>query len=132
LGGPSVWAHEPSRGTIHAAGGPFLFRNHYESTRAADRGTWTGGTLMALGDVDRNGSIEIAITYLKQIYARREQGLLNMERTQRLYITTGYRHWFDKDHSAALSFFSAYAMGDQKVVYTDFPMASRPTSSAGD
>ena len=128
----SVWAHEPSRGIIHGAGGPFLFRNHYETTRVADSSTWTGGTLMGIGDVDHNGSIEISITYLKQIYARRQDGLLNLEKAQRLYISTGYRHWIDKYHSLGLSFFSAYALGDQRVVYTDFPLATRPTSSAGD
>jgi hypothetical protein len=127
-----AWAHEPSRGALHGSFGPYLFRSHNFNSQAADNATWTGFTLAAEGDVDNHGGLEIGITYFQHPYARRYNGLLNVEKVKRIYVTMGYRHWFSRDFSSALAFYSAYSMGDPQVMSTDFPMNARPDSSAED
>ena len=124
--------HTPNRGAIHASFGPVLFRSHNISTREPDRTTNVGFSLVAEGDVDYNGGLEIGFSYLRQPYTLRDGLKVNIEETKRIYATIGYRHWIDSYHSLGLLFFSSYSMGDPQVIHTDYPMTDRPDSSAQD
>jgi len=101
------------------------------STREPDRSNFAGVSLIAEGDVDENGGLEIGLSYLPQEYTLIEKGLVHREMVKRIYMTMGYRHWFNPLYSVGLSFFSAYSMGEPKIVHTDFA-TQRPASSAED
>lgn len=119
-------------GKIHATIGPYLFQTHRLATSKGSDPIMSGFTLIAEGDVDYNGGIEISISYLQKIYPREVGDKVNIEKNKKIYVNTGYRHWFNKKYSAGLSFFSAYSMGGTRVVRSDFPLSSRPPSSAKD
>ena len=91
-----------------------------------------GAGLITDADIDYNGGVEIAIFYFHQLYSVRQENQVITERTQRMYISTGYRHWFKPTLSAALGFFSSYAMGEEQVVRNDFKMNNAPVTSASD
>jgi len=101
------------------------------STREPDRSNFAGLSLVAEGDVDENGGLEIGFSYMPQEYTLIERGLVNREMVKRIYMTMGYRHWINPNYSLGLSFFSAYSMGEPKMVHTDFT-GPRPASSAED
>jgi|FLYM01.1.fsa_nt_gi hypothetical protein len=125
-------AHEANLGTIVATVGPYIYQTHHMTTpREADPYN-LGFSIIAEGDIDYNGGIEVSLSYLQKTYPRKDGELYNIEKTKRIYVNTGYRHWFTKDYSAGVSFFSAYSMGGSTIIRSDYPLAVRPASSAKD
>lgn len=122
-------AHQPEDGHIHVTGGPFIFATHELRHQFSSPAVNTAGVLVE-GDVDRNGGVEISLFYLEKRYNIRHNDLNVTQSGKRMYIATGYRHWFDKNHSAALAFFSSYSMGDPIVIRDDFAPAASPKTSA--
>jgi hypothetical protein len=122
-------AHVPSDGHIHVTAGPFLFATH-ELRHQFSSPLMNSGGLIVEGDVDKNGGIEISMFYLDKRYNVRKDGMSITEQGKRMYISMGYRHWFNKDWSAGLGFFSSYSMGDPRAVRDDFAPASPPKTSA--
>lgn len=108
-------AHTPSEGDIWATVGPMAYRTVTTAAIGSDS-PYTGGGIVAEGDVDYNGGVEIAMLYIDKIYVRRRDEDVVAERIKRMYITTGYRHWFAPWASAAAAFFSSYSMGDPATV----------------
>jgi hypothetical protein len=108
-------AHEPSGGKIWAYAGPSLYRTR-SGHQAAKEAPAKGGGLVAQADVDDNGGVEIGMFYLDKLYVRETDDDVVAERIKRMYITSGYRHWFVPWVSAAAAFFSSYSMGDPKVI----------------
>jgi hypothetical protein len=114
-------AHEPRQGDIYATVGPYAYRTKTGREVVKDE-TDFGLGIVAEGDVDYNGGVEIAMIYLDKIYVRApEEGDATRidpyaERIRRMYITTGYRHWFTPWVSFAGAFFSSYSMGDPRHV----------------
>jgi len=89
----------------------------------------TGAGLIAQGDVDKNGGIEIALFYLDKFYLRRQGDDHITEKIKRMYVTTGYRHWFNKSFSSALAIYSSYSMGDARVVHDENTGGDVPTTA---
>jgi hypothetical protein len=52
------------------------------------------------------------------------------ESIKRIHITTGYRHWFWPWLSMGLGYYSAYSMGDPKVVRDERPSGKELLTSA--
>lgn len=128
--GYSTFAHQPAEGKIHALVGPLIQHAvpyHHEFTSP-----FMGGfAVMADGDVDFNGGIEIGVSYFPQYFSIYRDGREHIERGGRFYITMGYRHWFTPRFSMAGAFFSSYAFGDPVEVQNDFG-GSPPLTSAHD
>ena len=114
---PRALAHQPHEGDIWATVAPGVMETRSNDPRANDP-TATGG-ITAEGDVDYNGGVEIAMLYVDKLYARRKGDDAIVERIKRMYVTTGYRHWFFPSLSFGGAFFSSYSMGDAKVVVDD-------------
>lgn len=119
VAGPAE-AHQPAEGDVHGTAGPYVHKTvtGYEGDKQAP---YLGLGLMVEGDVDYNGGVEIAIFYLDKTYVRRGGAGKQAEHIKRMHITTGYRHWLTTWVSGALSVFSAYSMGDAKVLEGDSP-----------
>ncbi len=113
-------SHAPAEGDVHGTAGPYVYKTvtGYDGDKQAP---YLGGGLIVEGDVDYNGGVEIAIFYLDKLYVRRGDEGTQAEHIKRMHITTGYRHWLNSWVSGALSVFSAYSMGDAKVLEGDSP-----------
>jgi hypothetical protein len=98
----------------------------------ADERPQIGGGIVAEGDVDYNGGVEIAMLYYNKYYARRRNADYIEQRIRRMYITTGYRHWLRPYLSGALSVYSAYSMGDVVDVTDHRPTNPYLTTTAAD
>lgn len=109
------FAHTPEEGQIWATTGPYFYQTK-TSMSQPEKAPYIGYGLIAEGDVDYNGGVEIAIFYLDKLYFIEKGGDQVVEQIKRMFITTGYRHWFNETFSFAGAFFSSYSMGDAKVV----------------
>ncbi len=109
------FAHSPEEGQIWATTGPYFYQTK-TSTSQPEKAPYIGYGLIAEGDVDYNGGVEIAIFYMDKLYFIEKGGDQLVEQIKRMFITTGYRHWINRTFSFAGALFSSYSMGDAKVV----------------
>lgn len=115
----AAFAHSPQGGDIWASTGPFLQQTQAPKDTEHNEPR-LGWGVIAQGDVDANGGVEIGLIYTDKTYILSHNQDLLTQRMKRMYVTTGYRHWFFAPISAALAVFSSYSMGDVKtLVETD-------------
>ncbi|MEK6555043.1 MAG: hypothetical protein AABZ31_07380, partial [Bdellovibrionota bacterium] len=111
-------AHQPKRGKIFASAGPYVYRSFPDSSYTGAEAPWLGGfSIFVEGDVDKNGGLEIGLTYLHQLYFVRKGDSVLVEKVKRVRASTGYRHWFGHDFSGALFFTNAYSIGDVEEIH---------------
>lgn len=123
--------HVPADGKVHATLGPFALQT--QPRHHAFASPFLGGAgLIVEGDIDYNGGIEIALFYLQQLYSIERENLVVTEKSQRMNVTMGYRHWFTHHVSGAVAFFSSYSMGEGHIVRNDFGSVAPPKTSAHD
>lgn len=126
-----AWAHQPEEGKILATLGQLVYSTN--SSKEEVHSPWLGGVgLIAEGNLDNNGGLELAMFYLHKLYVREDADRLIAEKAKRIYVTMGYRHWFNKKFSGAVAFSSGYSMGDPKIVHSDFPKGAQPDTTAGE
>ncbi len=116
---------------MYASFGPYVYQTHryHEQFEAP----WSGGfALVAEGDLNKYGGVELTLIYMNHLFGIEREDKKLIERQTRMYIATGWRHWFSKDFSLSPSFFSSYVMGDTKIIRSEFPQANPPTTSARD
>lgn len=124
-------AHEPAEGKIWATVQSSTYRTIPRHKLVDDQSPYlVGGGIVAEGDFDTNGGVEIAMLYLDKVYLRQRGQEYTSEQIKRMYITTGYRHWFNRGISTALSFYSAYSMGDVKTRHAEAPSDEDLTTTA--
>ncbi len=129
----SVYGYDPADGNITVTAGPFVYRTIFPNT---DNGAISGYHgdfgLILNGDLNKKGSLEIALFHMNKIYSREEESKTQVEQTQVMHISMGYRRWLNPYLSGAWGFYSGYPMDDAKVVHTDFAPGTEITTSARD
>src|SRR5690554_6853437 len=84
------WSHQPEEGKIFGTFGPHIYQSHLMQTEASvDNPIEKGFGLIAEGDLDHNGGLEIGMFYLNKQYVRQRSDQLLIERAKRMYITMG-------------------------------------------
>jgi hypothetical protein len=127
----TVYAHQPQDGEIRATGALYLHRNVVRDHAFSPQ--WqTGGGLIVEGDIDHHGGLELSAFYMRQFYSIQEDGRVLNTTGKRMYVVMGYRHWWTSRFSMAGGFYSSYAMGGPRVVYSEFPPGQNPRTSASD
>lgn len=127
--GWQAFAHEPADGSIWATLGPYAIRPHPRNH--GFQTPITGGFgLIAEGDLDHNGGIEISAFYLNQLFSLQQNGKVINEIGHRVYVVSGYRLWPTKYLSGGLGFFSSYSIGSGYIVHSDYASANPPETSA--
>jgi hypothetical protein len=124
-------AHTPADGDIYAMPGAFTYLTHPVNHN------WKsplvlGPALIAEADLNKHGGLEIAMFYLNNPFTNKIDGNVLTERLKRIYISTGYRHWFNPRVSGAVGFASSYAMGNPVILRDDFANQKNPGTSAHD
>lgn len=129
----SVSAYTPSEGNVTATLGTFGYKTNFSgsATGAASRNL-AGLGLIALGDINNIGSLEIAMFDLHKVYFREEAGKYIAEEKEVIHITMGYRYWINPYFSSSLSFYSSYSLGEVRLVHSDFAPGTEIDTSARD
>lgn len=126
-----LYAHQPKRGKVIATWGPIFFQRQVDRDYpGATNPLGAGFMIAAEGDVDHNGGLEITLGYMQRRYFRKEGGSFLVEDAKRVHTSTGYRHWFNPRTSAALSLFTAYSIGDARVVHSNFAPGAEKFNTA--
>lgn len=132
LSGPCL-AYTPSAGNVSAILGPFVYKTNFRGSESGVTSPQLGGFgLMAVGDVDDKGSLEIAMFDMHKLYIRQQSGLFISEEKEVIHITMGYRWWLNSYFSTSLTFYSSYSLGDPKIIHSDFPIGAEIDTSARD
>ena len=128
---PVASAHVPADGSIHATLGPLVYTTH-ERSHQFETYPQAGVGLVVEGDLDQHGGLEMSLQYIQKIYSVRTDDKNNTEAATRMYITTGYRHWWNPKYSGAIAFFSSYSMGEPETIKNQFGSQPAPPTSAHD
>ncbi len=124
-----AFAHVPVDGNIHALLAPATLRT-LPLKHQFDSPFLGGMGLVVEGDLNHRGGAEIAAIYMNHVFSIRQGDQTITEKTQRMYISTGYRYWPTPWMSAALAFYSSFGMGDAEIVHNDFGQNNSPPTSA--
>lgn len=116
-----VSAYSPKEGNVLGTVGFILHRTNFETSHTGARAPWSGGlALVANGDLNDVGQLEVGLFHINKQYFRDLAYRYVGEVTETLHITMGYRYWFTPKFSTALAFSSAYSMGDVRELHNDF------------
>ena len=109
--------HAPVAGDVYIYGGPLVSRTitwSRESRR--DSPFLGGGILVAEGDFDQDGGLEIGLLAVDKYYIRSRDDSALTQKIYRLDITTGYKRWLASFVGVGIGVYSAYSMGDPRTV----------------
>lgn len=127
------FAYDPVEGQVTAILGPYFNKTNFAGVNSGINSTYLGGVgLIAVGDINQKGSLEIGMFYMPQMFFREQGPRLIAEKTQVMHISMGYRRWINPYFSTSLSFYSSYSMGEPIIIYSDFPLGSEIDTSARD
>ncbi len=130
---PKNYAYTPKEGNVSAILGLTTYKTNFKGSTSGATAPYLGGVgLIAVGDVNDHGSLEIGMFYMDKLYFLDDGGKYIAERTQLMHITLGYRYWLSSNFSTSLSFFSAYSMGDPELTHNDFTNGGEIHTSAHD
>ncbi|MEQ1877706.1 MAG: hypothetical protein ABL958_13765 [Bdellovibrionia bacterium] len=131
--GSLAQAYNPQEGNISAVFGPVVSKAVFEGPATGSAtSAMTGIGLLAIGDVNTAGSLEIGVFHLTKQFYREQNGLFVGEQTNLIQIDMGYRMWLGNVFSIGLFLFSSYTIGDFAVVHNDLPAGQTLETSARD
>ncbi len=128
-----AYSYDPKEGNVSATFGPFVHKTNYPGSTSGVISPWMGAPAMIVqGDFTDYSSLEIAFFHLNKVFIREEGGRYISEETQSLHTTFGYRYWYNPYLSFSGSLFTAYTMGEPKIVHSDFNPPDYIATSARD
>lgn len=128
----TAWSHQPNPGRGMMSVGPLASRSVDSPTPISSPTFWGLGIIGEM-DLSTNGGLEVALMYNENQYAVLSNNTEYLvERAHRLSIPLGYRHWFTKNFSLAISFYSAYRIGAWSQLYKSSALPSNINTSARD
>lgn len=127
------FAYEPEEGNVTASLGPFVYKTNFGQAdvnfQSPER---VGAALIATGDLNKNGALEIAVFTLNKSYLKERNGKFIVQDAELVHITMGYRYYMSRWLSTSLTLFSAYALGNPYTIYTEFSPSDDVDTSAKD
>jgi hypothetical protein len=131
---PFAFGYDPKEGNVTATFGPYISRTDFrESSATGAKSPYSGGFgLVALGDINTYGALEIGMYHMHRVYIRDQGPFTISEKTELMHITMGYHYWINPYFSTSLTFSSGYSMGDPQIIYSNFPAGQEIDTSAQD
>jgi hypothetical protein len=112
-------AYTPKEGNVSASLGPYLYKTDFNAGDNRAKSPYLGDVgLLVQGDSSEVGSLEISLFHLNKIFFRDQHGNFQAEQLEMMQVGLGYRWWIHHYLSAALSFYSSYAMKEPTVVHS--------------
>ena len=131
LGSSFSWAYLPEEGNITVNLGPYFFKTNFNEEKTdASAPLIPGIGLIVNGDVSNHGALEIAMFHLNKRFLRTQGDFSISEISQIIHITMGYKWWLNPYLSTSLALYSAYPMGNKRVLYNNFPTGTELATSA--
>ncbi len=131
--GQRIFAYEPQEGNVTAIIGPFVSQTHYQSSASnVPNPVYGNFGLIAQGDINDAGSLEIALFHMQKTYIREDASRIFAEKTELMHITMGYRYWINPKYSVSLALSSSYPMNQPKVIRNDLPIGQEIDTSSRD
>lgn len=128
-----AWAYLPEPGNVTATLGSTVYKTDFRNSITGATSPFLGGVgLLAVGDIDTHGSLEIGLFDMHKIYFRQQEGQFIAEEKEVVHITMGYRRWLNSYLSTSLTFYSSYSLGAPTIVHSDFPPGTEIDTSARD
>lgn len=132
LSSPTL-AYEAKEGNVTANLGPFIYKTNFKGSDSGLQSPQMGGLgLLVNGDINDKGALEIAMFYMNKIFFREQSGGYQVEETNLIHITMGYRRYLSSALSASLALYSSYSFGDPRIVHSDFTGGELIDTSARD
>lgn len=123
------WAYSPNPGNVTGTLGPYIHKTNDQHS-GLNSPVDTGIGLIANGDVNDKGALEVGLFKYNMTYFRKQNGMTISEYTDLLEITMGYRYWLLPWLSGSGSFYSSYSMGAVRVLQSQFPSGQEVQTSA--
>jgi hypothetical protein len=128
-----LYAYVPSEGNVTASYGAFLYKTNFSGSENLPNSPILGDFgLKTNGDLNENGSLEIALFHLNKIYYRNLNNRNLTEQTSLIHITMGYRRWLSEKFSVGLGFYAGYSLGDYTTIHNDSNVNLEIDTSARD
>lgn len=124
------FAYTAKEGNVSAALGPYFFKTKFDGGDNRAKSPYLGGVgLVVQGDVSDRGSLEISLFHMNKIFFRDQGGNFQAEQVELMQVGLGYRWWLHEYLSAALAFYSSYAITDPTVVHSTYTVEPLDTSA---
>lgn len=134
----NIFAYNPQEGNVTANVGPYIFKTHFKDTKSNVSSPYTTGIgLIVNGDSSTKGALEIGMFHLNKRFLRSKGQKFIAETSQIIHITMGYKWWLNRYFSTSTAIYSAYPLGNTRIIYSDFakgeeiPTSSRDTTEYG-
>lgn len=112
-------AHDAQEGKILGTIGPYTNQTEGIYTGSSSP-PQLGFGLQAEGDLSTHGGIDIELFYYPKFYQRAMGGSGGggtvISKVYKIEVPMGYRYWFTSRFSAALTFSTAYSVGNYQIV----------------
>ena len=129
----SSWSYTPSEGSVSFLLSPLILQTEFHPDSDQMDNPYFGGlSLIAQGDLNTVGALEIGLFHFDKLYYTKSGGLELTEKTELVHVTLGYRYWMGSIFSLSLAFSSAYSLGDPQVISSQFPVGQEIKTSAND
>ncbi len=128
-----TFAYTASEGKVSAILGPLLYKTNFQGSKSGAHSPYFGDLgLIAQGDLNDKGGLEIGLFHMNKLFFRQSNGNYIAEKTELIHISMGYRYWFTNYLAAGLGFYSAYSIGEAAVEHSDFALNGNIDTSARD
>lgn len=129
----ATFAYSPEEGNITASLGPYFYKTNFQDAKTdAKSANQTGLGLIVNGDISDKGALEIAMFHMNKTFLRADGKKYIAEQSQVIHITMGYKWWLSRYLGTSLALYSAYPLGNVKVLYSDFAAGTAVPTSARD
>ena len=129
----SSWSYTPQEGSVSALLSPLIMQSDFQPETDQFNNPYFGGiSLIAQGDLNDSGALEIGLFHFDKVYYIKSGALELTEKTELVHVTLGYRYWMNNIFSLSLAFSSAYSIGQPQIIYSQFPTGQEIKTSAHD
>lgn len=126
-----AYSYTPEEGNITANYNLLVNKSDFSSS-VAKNPYYGGFALVANGDLNSSGALEVAIIQTQKLYLRTADPYTITERAKLVHISMGYRHWFSSIFSASLAIASEYSYGSPQIHFSNLPPTQKLETSAYD
>ena len=95
------WAYIPKEGSVSVLLSPLIMQTEFQPQSDQINNPYFGGlSLIAQGDLNDSGALEIGLFHFNKMYYIKSGGLELTEKTELVHVTLGYRYWMKSERKS--------------------------------